>query len=306
MNYTLDKLVVYMRVSAQTIDAIVSYWNTGGSELGDILKCWIGHHPAVCRHNYTIQTETGESFYFGVGKYAKSPSAYWEDVKLEFNPAKVGHSRWFGAFYDRLIAAAKYVDFKRFDVAIDIPVARSRLKLLKDQRKYSLIEYSAENKTEYLGVRSAHGQAKLYNKALEQKMTGDLTRLEITVNYDHSTWTEFQRIFPRCQDISSGVPPDGLGGTDLVLYQACAEHPEYLRYLEKRKRKKIEQLLATTAQYIKPDEVLYKDILAQILYYGKDIKPEMWADFIEISDDDDNVWTEKQVFDPLTGDQCEL
>ena len=45
--------------------------------------------------------------------------------------------------------------------------------------------------------------------------------------------------------------------------------------LGRKMRKKIEQLLATTAQNVQPDELSYKDILAQILYYGKDIKPEM-------------------------------
>ena len=37
-------------------------------------------------------------------------------------------------------------------MAIDIPVARSWLRLVKDQRKYTLMKYSNENMTEYLGV----------------------------------------------------------------------------------------------------------------------------------------------------------
>ena len=305
MQYTLDKLVVYLRVSAKAIDGIVSYWNSGGCEMGDVLKFWLGHHPAVCKHNYTLQTETGESWYMGVGKYGKANSEFWEDVKLEFNPAKVGASRWFGSLYDKLISEAKYVDFKRFDVAVDIPLARSKLRLLKDQRRYSLLEYSAENKTEYLGVRSSHGQVKLYNKALEQKTEGNWTRLEITLDYDLATWDEFRRLWPKCQVLGSGAPPGKLKDTDLVLYLACSERPEYLKMLGRDKRKKIEQLLATTAQYIEPCEESYKSILAQILYYGKDIRPEMWSDFIEVSDADEDVWIPKK-FVPLTGTQEQL
>ena len=45
---------------------------------------------------------------------------------------------------------------------------------------------------------------------------------------------------------------------------------------------KIEQLLATTAQNVEPDKDLYTNILAQILWYGKDVTPEMWADFSEL------------------------
>ncbi|MFQ9126655.1 MAG: hypothetical protein ACLR4Z_07525 [Butyricicoccaceae bacterium] len=33
------------------------------------------------------------------------------------------------------------------------------------------------------------------------------------------------------------------------------EHPEYLQHLPYKKRKKIEQLLATTAQNVQPDEL---------------------------------------------------
>lgn len=304
--YILDKLVVYFRVRSAVVDAIIRTWNSGSSELCDVVKFWIGHSPAVCSQNYTLSAGNGDTLYLGIGTYGKAPSEYWEDVKLEFNPAKVGSDSWFNALYIRLVSGAKYVDFKRFDVAIDIPVARSRLRLVKDQRKYSLLKYSAENLTEYLGTRSSHGQVKLYNKALEQKQSGDLTRLEITVEYARSSWPEFQRLFPVVLDSGSGLPPD-LAGTDYVLYMACLEHPDYLAELPYRKRKKIEQLLATTAQKIKPDEASYKDILAQILWYGKDVKSEMWVDFAETDADfPDEFVNPKLKFSPLNGDQCEM
>lgn len=304
MKYTLDKLVVYLRVRSSTVDKIAKVWNSGSDELCSVVKFWIGHSPAVCSQNYTLQASTGDTLYMGVGIYGAAPSDFWETVKLEFNPAKVGSCHWFCALYNLLIAGSKYVDFKRFDVAIDLPVARSRLQLLKDQRKYSLLEYSAENKTEYLGVRSAHGNCKLYNKALEQKLKDDLTRLEITVDYANSSWQEFQRIFPVCRYVGSGVPPDSLKDTDLVLFLACADHPEYLRMLGRNKRKKIEQLLATTAQNVEPDKDLYMNILAQILWYGKDVTPEMWADFSETDAEfPEEFVSPKPKFDPLEGEQ---
>lgn len=304
--YVLDKLVVYFRVRSAVVDGIIRIWNSGSSELCDVVKFWIGHSPAVCSQNYTLSASNGDTLYLGVGTYGKAPSEYWEDVKLEFNPAKVGSDPWFNALYNRLVGGAKYVDFKRFDVAIDIPVARSRLRLVKDQRKYALLEYSTENKTEYLGVRSAHGNCKLYNKALEQKQAGDLTRLEITVEYARSSWPEFQRLFPAVMDKGSHLPDD-LTGTDYVLCMACMEHPEYLAELPYKKRKKIGQLLATTAQKIKPCEDSYKDILAQILWYGKDVKPEMWADFAETDAEfPEEFVNPKTKFSPLNGEQCEM
>ena len=237
MKYTLDKLVVYLRVRSLIVDKIVKVWNSGSDELCSVVKFWIGHSPAVCSQNYTCKRVPAILSIWVLVFMAPLPSDFGRLVKLEFNPAKVGSCHWFCALYNLLIAGSKYVDFKRFDVAIDLPVARSRLQLLKDQRKYSLLEYSAENKTEYLGVRSAHGNCKLYNKALEQKLKDDLTRLEVTVDYANSSWQEFQRIFPVCRYVGSGVPPDSLKDTDLVLFLACADHPEYLRMLGRSKRK---------------------------------------------------------------------
>ena len=136
-------------------------------------------------------------------------------------------------------------------MAIDIPIARSRLRLVKDQRKYMLMKYSNENMTEYLGVRSSHGNVKLYNKALERGLESDLTRLEITVDYERCSWGEFKRLFPVVLDNGSQLPDD-LTGRDYVLCMACLEHPEYLQHLSYCKGKKIEQLLATTAQNVQP------------------------------------------------------
>lgn len=307
MNYVLDKLVVYLRVRSSAVDRIVRIWNSGSSDFCDVVKFWIGHSPAVCSQNYTLSTSNGCTFYMGIGVYGKAPSEFWETVKLEFNPAKVGNCPWFVSLYNSLIAAAKYVDFKRFDVAIDIPVARSRLRFVKDQRKYSLLEYSSENKTEYLGVRSAHGNCKLYNKALEQNISSDLTRLEITLDYSNSSFSEFERIFPECWFIGSGSAPDELQGTDLVLYLACNEHPEYIKMLGRKMRKKIEQLLSTTAQKVEPDKESYNDILAQILWYGNNVKPEMWSEYAETDAEfPDEFVNPKPKFDPLEGEQEQM
>ena len=57
----------------------------------------------------------------------------------------------------------------RFDLAIDLPVARDKVYLIKDKRVYEEYSYSAINKTQHLGVRNNYGRVKVYNKALEQQ-----------------------------------------------------------------------------------------------------------------------------------------
>ena len=95
--------------------------------------------------------------------------------------------------------------------------------------------------------------------------------------------------------------PDDLTGTDYVLCMACLEHPEYLQHLSYRKGKKIEQLLATTAQNVQPDELSYKDILSQILYYGVEGYKTGNADFHEIDAEIPEEWTKKKtkMFDEI-------
>lgn len=245
-----------------------------------MLKDWLGHGIAAYHENLTIGIGD-KSFYFGVQPNRDKPNDYWTTCKLEFNPAKVGGLPMFNAFYRRLIANCKYLDFKRFDVAIDIPVAREHVIMLKDSRRISSIEYSASNKTTYVGIRDKHGQVKLYNKQLESKLDYPLTRLEITMSYDNSTYKEFKRVFPRTL-VVGGV--DGLKDTDAVLFLACLEDQEYLNMLGRGKRKKIETLLVSASQQVFADEVQYKCILSDILSYGKGISVQKISDFEELED----------------------
>lgn len=303
MAYILDKLVVLFRLPKVVANDLVRFWTIDDHFYCDLVKSWHGYHPALMQDNYTLQTEQGISFYLGFGTYGKDYTSNNMDAKLEFNPAKVGNSAWFKNLYHLLVQRAKFVDFRRFDVAIDLPIPRTQLRMLKDSRKYTLLDYGGENRTEYLGIRSKHGQCKLYNKALEQKVMRDLTRLELTLDYGSSSWNEFERIFPRVLDLRSASPPDGLHGTDKVLYLACAADPALLRELPFRTKKKIEQLIATTAQFIKPDRTSYENILAEILTFGNIVDVEKWANLYDADEELPEEWTKPKMFVADEGEQ---
>lgn len=147
MKYILDKLVVLLRLPKTVCGELVRLWTIDDHTYCDLVRAWHGYHPAVMQDNYTLQTEDGISFYLGFGAYGKDYTSNHMDAKLEFNPAKVGNSRWFKNLYQMLIQRARFVDFRRFDVAIDLPVARTQFRLLKDSRKYSLLDYGGEDRT---------------------------------------------------------------------------------------------------------------------------------------------------------------
>lgn len=299
--YSLDKLVVWMRIRSKALDSLIHQLRFGsGERYGLLIKDWVGYRISDFHYQFTIGVNE-YSWYFGVQPNKDSPSEYWTTCKVEFNLNKVGDLSQFNEFYNYLIANCKYLDFKRFDAAIDIPVRYGHVHMFKDARRMSSIEYAPENKTVYLGVRGAHGNVKLYNKQLEQKLETPLTRLEVTMDYSRCSWGEFQRVFPKVfvfEDV-----PDSFTGTDLVLALAISEHSEFANLLDWRKRKKIASLLEQETLRLKPSEIDYKIILQQILDYGKGIPVEM---FTELEDELDVKFPETQQFDEITGVQEEM
>lgn len=267
-------------------------------------KSWIGYGIHAYRYNFTVELATGESYYIGYQRNADSPSEHWTYCKVEFNPAKVGEDAQFLAFYSPLVAVAKHIEFQRFDVAIDIPVARSRVRVVKDARRYVNYEYSAENRTEYLGLRSNHGNVKIYNKAMESKLDYPLTRIEVTLDYENASWNEFKRLYPEIY-VLDDRPVDDLvaNGTDLVLLLACRENPEYIKLLPQIKRKKIGQLLGKAALNIEPDEISYKLILQEILLYGNRVSAEKYE---ELEGNTADMFLPSVKFDELQGDQDKI
>lgn len=178
---------------------------------------------------------------------------------IEFNPNKclyncsvlnqfLGFFKVFSSGYELL----------RFDLAIDIPVARSLVCLHKDLRNYSKNYYlnlssnNLENLTEYLGKRNSNGFVKLYNKTLEQKLNYDLTRLEITLdNYDYDNFiNQMPKVFymPKANfnDNYDLFDLERFNDTDKVLLTLLLDNPNaniYLKMLGRVKQEKFSKLL---------------------------------------------------------------
>lgn len=103
---------------------------------------------------------------------------------IEFNPNRVGKCK-------QLIMILEYIrylninlDLSVYDIAIDIPISKKYVSLIKDKRVYKKFVYDCDcvNVTEYLGSTSDYGRVKLYNKAIESELDYDLTRLELSTN----------------------------------------------------------------------------------------------------------------------------
>ena len=282
-TYSLDKLVVLMRVEAGGLQRLLHSFDSGHrDDYGVISRQWFSARVGCYKQNFTIALDNDNTYYLGVQKWDDAPNEYRVNIKLEFNPNKVSGCTAFNSFYDRLLAICFWVEFGRFDIAIDIPVAREHVQLRKDQRRYLDYNYSKSNRTEYLGQRSEHGQVKVYNKAMEQGLMRDLTRVEITLDYDKASWAEFKRIFPHVFYLDPAAVGEGSAGTDYVLLLACMDDVNRLSYLPYRNRKKIERLLREAAQVLESDEIQFKTILHDILTFGKGFAAEL--SYVELED----------------------
>ena len=104
---------------------------------------------------------------------------------LEYNPNKLGEQ---GASLIRyLVGHGVELEPVRYDLAIDFPVARDTVRMVKDGRKYECC--ISDSMTEYLGQRNKPGRVKVYDKAAESGLSEPLTRVELTTD---ATWSAGQ------------------------------------------------------------------------------------------------------------------
>lgn len=133
----------------------------------------------------TYRLSNGDSFSVLVGRfcYDSTVKLIAPDVIMDVNPNKIPANIWHRIA--RILAStAQSVSVLRFDLAIDIPIARDQMQLL--QRPGSGFEKFVDKNggmTEYTGERSHHAAIKLYDKGADLEVP-DLTctRCEITID----------------------------------------------------------------------------------------------------------------------------
>lgn len=137
-----------------TFDYLDDNGNSSRSYIGQVHSYWIGFH-----HNSEKPTDK-------------------HNLVIEFNPNKcLLHGLLdliLSTFFNTLS-----VEVVSIDVAMDIPININRLIIDKYRKHtYKLFDNGGDDKTHYLG--KGDGRIKIYNKAREMGIEGDLTRYEIS------------------------------------------------------------------------------------------------------------------------------
>jgi len=222
---------------------------------------------SVCRYNYYIDIDDNNSFWIGFEPNWLKFNSEVKYGRIEFNPAKVSELLEFQSIYGmvKYSVAKNFVYPVRFDLAIDIPVSREKVHLIKDNRLYEEYSLSSSNRTQYLGRRNTHGRVKVYNKALELKLENiDLTRVELTVDYQSRDYAEVNSLLPKMYILDSFQFPMGVNGSDKLILMSVMSDMSLIKELPQVKRKKIEGYLQHTLLSLELDNKKYNYVLDYI------------------------------------------
>jgi hypothetical protein len=282
--YSLDKLTLEFAMKTNDMQRLMDKLQNRTN-----ITSWTSFKMAVCRYNYSISLtdetvtetfngkeihvkESNNSFWIGLEPNWKGFDSNIKYGRLEFNPCKVGEYLEFQELFYFIYAnvAVNCLTPVKFDVAIDIPVSRDKVYLIKDSRTYEEYANSKTDRTQYLGKRNSHGRIKLYNKALELKLEGlDLTRVECTIDFKNRSREEFERLLPTMYILDSYQIPIECNGTDKVILIACLQDMNLKNELGRKKKEKIESYLDNMNLSLKVESEKYNDILVSIEKYRK-------------------------------------
>lgn len=246
INYSLDMIRLEYKVSTSNLQKLLNSFKYRTD-----VDYWESYKYFSYRHQFTFHTDLNNSYTF-LAEFNDGKKHTNKAIILEFNPNKVGSDLGLLSLLSKICSMAYKGRIVRFDCAIDIPVARDRCFLIKDQRTYSEYRNSSSDLTQYLGHRNSHMFVKLYNKARELKLDNDsLTRLEITVDGDKMN--EFEFIFPKVNILDDTQLSFDINDTDRVLMLSCMNTPMFLSMLGRKKGKKIKELIDGCSFILSPD-----------------------------------------------------
>lgn len=255
VTYSIDKLIITGKFSYGNVDLFMRdlqllEFRDGIIEgkpfdmFVDNLGYYISNRIGTYMNNFNIQliNDRGGKSSFYLGVILNSGSDKITQWKLEFNPNKVLPCPFFEKLLNllRIYSVPSRTKLKSWDLAVDIPLSRTDVSMVRDKRMYQLITKSDDDRTEYLGSRHTHGFCKLYNKTVESKLDYQLTRFEITLNsiYYDSMVSKFPRLLMLRDSQMTFDVLSTLSQNQVVMLELLMIHPDYLQKLDKRGRVK--------------------------------------------------------------------
>lgn len=264
VTYSIDKLILDFKLKVYSGEELASDFLLFLSlDLDLVFESWESRKIGTFRRHFDFTCADGNSFWVGVG--LNTAGRIQNRVRLEFNPNKVGKDPSFIRVFNRLrglsVGPPRFV---RLDLALDVPVLRENIFLLKDRRLYEEYWLSKSNRTQYLGERNKPGRCKLYNKQLESKLSYPLSRFEITLDGERLSPSEVLAIWPKVvilDDLQMVFDFMNLPNDDKFIVSVLLDDPGLLCELDKRNKKKFGRILDQYTRTLAFDIPLYEKIV---------------------------------------------
>lgn len=274
LTCSIDNVVLDYSISSQTYrDEFVKLLEKLPLKYHCETVHWTSFKMGAFRFQFRIIFSDNTSFWIGMG--LNQSKTNYNRVRLDFNPNKIANHMLFREILAFLNIHSKrmHTCIPRYDLAIDIPIERENVFLMKDNRAYSERRHGKEW-TSYLGKSSNVGRVKLYNKQVESKLFYPLTRLELTLNYQQSF---LELNFPKVYYINTSqmhIDELSMTNTDRFILQALLTGHGGLPELGRKTRKKMEQILTYYTRTVQLDRKVFDEIHRQLTdLMGFPLKP---------------------------------
>ena len=247
IKYSVDMVKLKTRLKVDYVEKIISlfssepncmYWEKRG--IGDY------------RHNFKFEEAPGQRWYLAV-QHNSAPKSAKVDIVLKYNPNKCKDVPLLEYVLANFYRNSPAVEVLAMDIACDIPVNILDLSFRKGKRDMITYDKGSDNKTFYVGARGSNGYSKIYNKKRESNLDYELTRYEITILPKMLISSMVNGCYQFDSDLLLPICyvggfqfqlDDKLSGQDKLNVLACMENPNLLGLLEKRKAKKIRDILS--------------------------------------------------------------
>lgn len=172
------------------------------------VKYWTNYNLEQYRHNWRIEEEKvvgGNCSYWLGYHHNSSKDTEKHDLVIEYNPNKCPIDKMLELILFKFFAS-KEIEVVSLDIAMDFEINITELLVDKYRKKTMKIFYGAEGEddiTYYLGTDD--GRVKIYNKARELGIEGDLTRYEITKKINE----KIKDIISPTFEFKAHIPPIG-------------------------------------------------------------------------------------------------
>lgn len=224
----------------------------------------------------SFENQEGEKGVVSLGRQLNFLKENANSGFIEFNPNKCMSFAAFQKFFEEFSQLCINLELVRYDCAIDIPVKRNSIKMIRSSR--CNYEYLVQDKkeglvlnssvTEYQGRRNKNKFTKLYDKTKESHLDYDLSRIEFTFDRNELEFKNLPQFYVYDNKIIKDINLNKLSQNELVfvdLMRNSEDKNYYLKNITYRFKKKIEPYINDAT--FEPNWETVKNVRDLALYF---------------------------------------